>query len=43
MLFRSFYDPGPPLEAPLPNAERVAEGVFTIESLRPRLIVRDPA
>jgi len=38
-----FYDPGPPLEAPLPNAERVAEGVFTIESLRPRLIVRDPA
>jgi len=38
-----WFDPGPPAEAPSPKAERIAEGVFTIESLRPRQIGRAPA
>lgn len=38
-----WFDPGPPAETPLPNAERIAEGVFTIESMRPRQLSRDPA
>jgi hypothetical protein len=38
-----WFDPGPPADAPSPKAERIAEGIFTIESLRPRQIGRDPA
>jgi hypothetical protein len=38
-----WFDPGPPAETPVPNAERIAEGVFTIESSRPRQLARDPA
>jgi hypothetical protein len=36
-----WFDPGPPAEAPVPNAERIAEGIFTIESSRPRVIGRE--
>lgn len=38
-----WFDPGPASETPLPNAERIAEGTFTIESTRPRQIGRDSA
>jgi hypothetical protein len=36
------YLPGPPPEAPMGGAERIADGVFTIEPARPRILTRDP-
>ncbi|MBC8070931.1 MAG: hypothetical protein IAG13_21565, partial [Deltaproteobacteria bacterium] len=36
-----WFDPGPPPETPPPGAERIAEGVFTIECLRPHTLARD--
>jgi hypothetical protein len=36
------YLPGPPPDAPVGAAERIAEGIFTIEPARPRVLTRDP-
>jgi hypothetical protein len=36
-----WYDPDGPPELPPPAAERLAEGIFTIECLRPRVLAKD--
>lgn len=36
-----WFDPGPPPETPPAGAERIAEGIFTIECLRPHTLQRD--
>jgi len=36
-----WYDPDGPPELPPTGAERVAEGIFTVECLRPRTLARD--